>query len=115
LTHIYNTGAAFGLFHGQSFSLTIVALVGIVILLLYVLIFYRRFPFLVNRLGKSALGLVLGGTTGNLIDRLRFGYVTDFIDVGIWPAFNIADSAVVVGIIIFASSILSLTRTGTTQ
>jgi len=115
LTHIYNTGAAFGLFHGQSFSLTIVALVGIVILLLYVLIFYRRFPFLVNRLGKSALGLVLGGTIGNLIDRLRFGYVTDFIDVGIWPAFNIADSAVVVGVIIFASSILSLTRTGTTQ
>jgi len=110
LTHIYNTGAAFGLFHGQSFSLTIVALVGIVILLLYVLIFYRRFPFLVNRLGKSALGLVLGGTIGNLIDRLRFGYVTDFIDIGIWPAFNIADSAIVVGIIIFAYSLLLLAR-----
>jgi len=115
LTHLHNTGAAFGLFRGQSFSLTIVALVGIVILLLCVLVFYRRFPFLDNRLSKSALGLVLGGTIGNLIDRLRFGYVTDFIDVGIWPAFNIADSAVVVGIIIFASCLLSLTRAGSTR
>ncbi len=109
LTHIYNTGSAFGLFRGQSFSLTIVGLAGVVILLLYVLIGYHRFPYLDSRLSKSALGLVLGGTIGNLIDRLRFGYVTDFIDIGIWPAFNVADSAVTVGIIIFACSLLLLT------
>ena len=110
LTHIHNTGAAFGLFRGQSFPLTIVALVGIAVLLLYALFIYRRFPILDNKLGRSALGLVLGGTVGNLIDRLRLGYVTDFIDVGIWPAFNIADSAIVVGIIILAYSLRSLVR-----
>ena len=107
-THVHNTGGAVGLFQGQSFPLTIVACEGVVVLLVYALIVYRRFPFLNNMLGKFALGLVLGGTIGNLIDRLRFGYVTDFIDVGFWPTFNIADSSVVVGVIIFAFSLLSL-------
>jgi len=110
LTHIHNIGAAFGLFQGHSFALTIVALVGIVVLLVYALLIYRRFPILDNLLGKSALGLVLGGTVGNLIDRLHLGYVTDFIDVGFWPAFNIADSAIVVGVIILAYSLCSLAR-----
>jgi signal peptidase II len=111
LTHIQNTGAAFGLFQGHSFALTIVALVGIVVLLVYALLIYRRFPILDNLLGKSALGLVLGGTVGNLIDRLHLGYVTDFIDVGFWPAFNIADSAIVVGVIMLAYSLYFLART----
>jgi len=53
---------------------------------------------------------MLGGTVGNLIDRLRFGGVTDFIGIGIWPAFNIADSAIVVGAIILAYSLLRLAR-----
>lgn len=110
LTHVHNTGATFGFFQDQTFPLIIVALVGIAILLLYALFFSRRSSFLDNVLGKSVLGLVLGGTVGNLIDRLRFGYVTDFIDVGIWPAFNLADSAIVVGIIIFAYSLLSLSK-----
>ena len=110
LTHIQNTGAAFGLFQGHSFALSIVALVGIVVLLLYALFIYRRFPILDNRLGKLALGLVLGGTVGNLIDRLHLGYVTDFIDVGFWPAFNIADSAIVVGVIMLAYSLRFLAR-----
>jgi len=110
LTHIHNTGAAFGLFPGQSFALTIVALVGVAVLLVYALFIYRRFPFSDNMLGKSALGLVLGGTVGNLIDRLRFGYVIDFISIGIWPTFNIADSAVTVGVIVFACSLVRLAR-----
>jgi len=110
LTHVHNTGAAFGLFYGQSFPLTVVALVGVVIILLYALFLRRRFPLLDYRLTNSALGLILGGTIGNLIDRLRFGYITDFIDVGIWPIFNIADSAIVVGVIIFAYSLLPLLR-----
>ncbi len=112
LTHITNTGAAFGLFQGQSFPLTIVALVGVAVLLLHAFLIYRRFPFLDNRLVWVSLGLVLGGTVGNLIDRLRLGYVTDFIDFGFWPAFNIADSAVVVGVIILAYSLRSLARAG---
>jgi len=81
-----------------------------VVLLLFTLLFYRHFPLLDSRLGKPALGLILGGTVGNLIDRLRFGGVTDFIDIGLWPAFNIADSAVVVGTIIFAYALLRLAR-----
>ena len=107
-----NTGAAFGLFQGQSFALTIVGLVGVTALLAYALFFYRHFPLLNNRLSNSALGLILGGTLGNLIDRLNpnLGGVTDFISIGIWPTFNIADSAVVVGTIIFAYTLLPLFR-----
>lgn len=103
-----NTGAAFGIFRGQSFALTIVALIGIVVLILYALPAARRLPFMDNNLARVAIGLVLGGTAGNLIDRLRIGGVTDFIDFGFWPAFNIADSSIVVGVIIFAYSLRSL-------
>ena len=110
VTHVHNTGAAFGLFQDQSFALTIVALVGITVLLVYALVIHRYFPWLNSMLGRSALGLILGGTVGNLIDRFRFGYVTDFIDFGFWPVFNIADSAVTVGVIIFAYSILRLAQ-----
>ena len=110
LTHVQNSGGAFGLFQGQSFPLTILASIVIAILLFYVFFISHRFPFLDNMPGKAVLGLVLGGAIGNLIDRLRFGYVTDFIDVGIWPAFNIADSAVTVGVIIIAYFLLSLAR-----
>ena len=110
LTCVHNTGAAFGLFQGQSSLLTIVGSVSVVLLLLYTLFIYRQFPNLDNKLGWSVLGLILGGTVGNLIDRLRFGYVIDFIDVGIWPAFNIADSSIVVGIILLAYSILHLAK-----
>ncbi len=110
LTYVHNTGAAFGLFQGQSFLLTIIGLVSVTALLLYVLFFHHKFPLLDNWLGKLALGLVLGGTVGNLIDRIYLGYVTDFIAVSIWPAFNIADSAIVVGTIILAYSLIGLAR-----
>jgi len=110
ITHVHNTGAAFGLFQGQSFLLTIVASVGITVLLVYALVIYRRFPLLDNRLGRPVLGLVLGGAVGNLIDRLRFGYVTDFIGVGLWPAFNIADSAITIGVVLLTYSLLRLAR-----
>ena len=117
ITHIHNTGAAFGLFQNQNFPLTIIAFVGIILILLYFFLVPRHFKLLDTRLSKVALGLILGGTIGNLIERLRFvfdssagslidrlhmGYVTDFIDVSIWPTFNIADSALVVGVILFA-------------
>jgi len=107
-----NTGAAFGLFQGHSFALTIIGLFGVVVLLAYAFFFYRYFPLLDNRLSNLALGLILGGALGNLIDRLNpnLGGVTDFISIGIWPAFNIADSAVVVGTIIFAYILLRLAR-----
>ena len=111
LTHITNTGAAFGLFQDYSLPLTIVALIGVIAILLFALYFYRRPPFYDNPLGKLALGLVLGGTIGNLIDRLHQGFVTDFIDIGRWPAFNIADAAIVIGVILFVYRLLVLTKT----
>lgn len=97
LTNVRNTGSAFGLFQNQAFLLTLIAIVGIVAILL----FYRYFSK-ANLLGIFALGLVFGGAIGNLIDRLRFGYVTDFIDVRLWgdfhwPIFNVADSGITVG------------------
>jgi signal peptidase II len=97
LTNVRNTGSAFGLFANQVFLLTVVAIV----VLVAILLFYRYFSRS-NILGISALGLVFGGAVGNLIDRLRFGYVTDFVDVRLWrdfhwPAFNVADSAITVG------------------
>jgi len=93
LTHIRNYGAAFGLFQDASvlllwFSVIVVG----VILYIYDQIPKENFPQILT-------GLILGGTLGNLIDRIRFGYVIDFIDFHIWPAFNIADSAVTIGVI----------------
>jgi len=110
LIPVYNTGAAFGLFQGHSFALTIVAIVGIVVFLLYAIFAYRRFPFLDNIPNRVALGLILGGTIGNLIDRLNPNLegVTDFISIGFWPTFNIADSATTIGAIIFAYSLLRM-------
>jgi len=108
LTHIHNTGAVFGLFRDHSFALTIVAFVGIVVLFVYAFYVCRRFPLLNSGLSKSALGSILGGAVGNLIDRLRFGYITDFIGVGIWPPFNVADASVTVGVVVFAGSVIYL-------
>jgi len=107
IVHIHNTGAAFGIFKDQSLALTIVAFVGIVVILLLVFVLRRRWSFFDSMLVSSAIGLVLGGTVGNLIDRLRLGHVTDFIDFKVWPAFNIADSAVTIGVIIIAYCILT--------
>jgi len=100
LTHVRNTGATFGLFANQAFLLALVSIVG----LLTILLFYRYLSKS-NILGILALSLVFGGAVGNLVDRMRFGYVTDFIDVRLWgdfhwPTFNVADSAITVGSIV---------------
>ncbi len=108
LAHVQNTGSAFGLFQGQALPLAIVAFIGSAVLLFFVLFMHRRFPFLATMPAKLALGLVLGGAVGNLISRLSYGYVTDFIAVGRWPAFNIADSSVVVGTILTAYLLIRL-------
>ena len=108
LTHIQNTGAAFGMFQNHTFPLTIVSFVGVGVILFYTFFVCRRFPFLNNMISKAALGSILGGTVGNLIDRFSRGYVTDFIGVGGFPAFNVADSAVTVGVSVFAGSLIYL-------
>ena len=94
LTYVTNTGSAFGLFPNQTFFLIIASFIGIAILLAFYHIHRVSSPIL-----RISLGLQLGGAIGNLMDRLRLGYVVDFLDVGAWPVFNLADSAIVVGLI----------------
>jgi len=106
IVHVSNTGAAFGMLQDQSTLLTIIGLVGVIALLIFSRISHRSFPFLGTYLGRLSLGLILGGTLGNVTDRIQLGYVTDFIDFNYWPAFNIADSAITVGVLILAFSLL---------
>jgi signal peptidase II len=91
-TYATNTGGAFGLFANQTFLLALAAVVAITVLVLYLRYLPRESTLL-----NVGLGLDLGGAIGNLIDRVRLGKVTDFIDIGAWPVFNLADSAIVVG------------------
>lgn len=97
-THIGNTGTAFSLFQGNSNILSIVALIAIGLLL-----WVYRTTGGQSLIIRFALGLQLGGAIGNLTDRLVQGYVTDFFDVGPWPIFNIADSAISVGMVLMLS------------
>jgi signal peptidase II len=94
LTYVTNTGSAFGLFPNQTLFLVLASFVGIGVLL----VFYRTHP-VNNTMLHVSLGLQLGGAIGNLVDRVRLSYVVDFIDVGAWPVFNLADSAIVVGLV----------------
>lgn len=97
ITHATNTGAAFGLFPSGSTLFAILAVVVAVGIIYYNYTLGRG-----HRLLRVALGLQLGGAIGNLADRLRQGYVTDFLDFGPWPVFNIADTAIVAGVILLA-------------
>ena len=110
ITHHSNTGAAFGLFQGQSFALAIIAVISVIALLLLAFWVYRSYPFLLNKLNLVAFSFILGGTVSNLIDRLRFGSVTEFIGVGFWPTFNVADPAITIGVILLVYSILRRVR-----
>lgn len=102
ITHVTNTGAAFGLFRDQGSFFTVIAVVVAAAIILY----YRQLPAGQWWL-KLSLGLQLGGALGNLLDRVRLGYVVDFIDFKIWPVFNLADSAIVIGVAILAYYLLS--------
>ena len=95
IVNTYNTGSAFGLFRDQTLPLILASALGIGILILV----YRNhaFPSLPLRL---SLGLQIGGAAGNLLDRVRMGHVTDFVDLGPWPVFNLADASIVVGIVV---------------
>ncbi len=92
LTIVHNTGAAFGVFQYRA---AIFAFISIVVIFMVILLLIRhRGRYSTVRWG---LAFVLGGAVGNLIDRLRFGYVVDFIDMRIWPVFNLADSFISIG------------------
>lgn len=92
LTLVFNTGAAFGLLRGQRLFFTVISILAVLFIVYYIL---------KNKAAGSisliALGLIAGGALGNLFDRMRYGQVIDFLDLRIWPVFNIADSAITVG------------------
>lgn len=105
LTHVRNTGVAFGLFAseggGNGLLLTLLGLGALVAVGIYFWFTPTR-----DRMLLTALALVVGGAIGNLIDRVSSGAVTDFIDVYVgahhWPSFNVADSAISIGIVLMA-------------
>jgi len=101
LSLVHNTGAAFGIFKNQTILFVLISLFAVIFLAL----FYRKISG-GNMLLKLASALVLAGALGNLIDRLRFGYVIDFVDFRIWPVFNVADSCITIGTCIFAYILL---------
>ena len=101
ITYVTNTGAAFGILQGQTLFLMVTTFFGLAAILLYYL-----YPPMEHGVLRLALGLQLGGAVGNLADRVRLGKVTDFIDVGPWPAFNVADSSIVVGVAIIVGFFL---------
>ena len=95
--HAQNRGAAFSLFQGGAVVFLVVSVLSIIMVAYFHRSLRDRTPWL-----HVVLGIILGGTLGNFTDRLRQGYVTDWLSVGIgdtrWPTFNVADSSVVVGI-----------------
>ena len=106
-TRTSNTGAAFGIFRGGSVWFAGLSLVAAVLIAALSRQIARG-----RRIERVAFGLILGGTVGNLIDRIRLGAVVDFIDIGVnsvrWPAFNVADSAITIGVTLLAVSLLFL-------
>lgn len=107
IVHITNEGAAWGILSGRTYLLTSIALVALLALWLF-----RKSLGFEHLWGRFALGIFAGGVVGNLIDRVRFGHVIDFIDVHLplinyrWPAFNIADCGICIGVTIYIIAVL---------
>ena len=103
--HVHNSGIAFGLF--SSATSIVIALTALAVL--WMLVFFARagarHPVL-----PVALGFVLGGSVSNLVDRVRLGHVTDFLDLRYWPAFNLADVFIVVGVAILFGALAGADR-----
>ncbi|MBU0672705.1 MAG: signal peptidase II [Candidatus Margulisbacteria bacterium] len=97
LTYVRNTGAAFSLFVGFSSYLVVVG----IFVVLAVIFFHHRLPAK-NYVLQTGLAFVLGGSLGNLADRIFRAYVIDYLDITIWPVFNFADIMINVGVILIA-------------
>jgi signal peptidase II len=111
LTLVHNRGLAFGLLGGVPDAWRwMVALLSVAALLILVRVATRVLPT-GGFLGQLSIGLIFGGAVGNLVDRARFGAVVDFVDVHIgpyhWPAFNVADSAITIGVALLALRLLA--------
>ena len=101
ITLVFNNGAAFGVL--RNYSLFFIVFSFITIALILLIISKAR---QMEALFAMSLALILGGASGNLVDRLKFGHVIDFLDFRIWPVFNIADSCIAIGIALIAFSII---------
>jgi signal peptidase II len=95
LTYVRNTGVAFGLFPGQRLFLI---LIGIIVC--FLVVYYHEKSGNKNLLLNVYLGLILGGSLGNLFDRVVSGYVTDYMDFRVFPVFNLADMCINLGVIL---------------
>jgi signal peptidase II len=105
---VQNSGIAFGLFSSATEIVIVLTAVAVTWMLVFFARSGARHPVI-----PAALGLLIGGSVANLIDRLRLGHVTDFLDVGWWPAFNLADSFIVLGVgILLAAVVVADTRLG---
>ena len=94
-TYVTNTGSAFGLFKGFNLFFILFSIIVIITIVYFIRTIKKNETAL-----QFPIGLLLGGTIGNLIDRIAYGYVIDFIDFRIWPVFNIADSAVTISVVL---------------
>ena len=103
--HVQNSGIAFGLFSSATAGVTVVTGIAVLWMLVFFARSGSRHPVL-----PAALGLLIGGSLSNLVDRIRLGHVTDFIDLKYWPAFNLADSFIVVGVAILLAALVAADR-----
>jgi signal peptidase II len=114
LTHVQNTGAAFGLLNAADFPYKAAVMIGIAGMALIAIAAYATQLGFHERLARVGLSLILGGAFGNLIDRAVFGHVVDFVDV-YWDAahfwaFNVADAAITIGAILVLLDMIGLGR-----
>jgi signal peptidase II len=105
INHVRNSGIAFGLFSSWAGTVTVLTAAAVLWMVLYFARAGARHPIL-----PIALGLLIGGSAGNLVDRVRLGHVTDFLDLTYWPAFNLADTFIVTGVGILMIALIAAER-----
>ena len=110
LTLVLNRGAAFGILQGGTVLFIVLTLLAAALIIVHT---FRSSA--ISLPVASSLGLILGGAAGNLVDRVRFGYVIDFLDFRVWPVFNIADSAITLGAGILILNLLFSVRSQRTS
>jgi signal peptidase II len=103
--HVRNSGIAFGLFSDATSIVIVLTALAVAWMVLFFARSGQRHPVL-----PVALGFVLGGSSSNLLDRIRLGHVTDFLDIRYWPAFNLADTFIVVGVAILFAALAGADR-----
>ena len=105
IRHVQNSGIAFGLFSSATAIVIVLTTIAVAWMLVLFARSGARHPAL-----PVALGLLIGGSVSNLVDRVRLGYVTDFLDLRWWPAFNLADSFIVVGVLVLLGALVLAER-----